>query len=232
MIRRLALFVIAFVCVAATAALWHPGDGVRTEDRNGDGRPDLWRVYDSRGRLVRVAIDTNFDGRSDVDEFFERDALVRRESDRNFDDRVDLVEDFDVGTHAHVRSIEDVDNDGTADVLILYQSNRPVFRKVLDHPAAGAATRRGQPAPSWRSADALLFPLADPFRADQGVRSAGVGQDDGGTTALLVDAVPVSRARAWGTLQASSTARASKPRPVASFPGFQPSPRGPPVRPA
>src|SRR4249920_1079341 len=113
---RLLLAGLCTLSCAAAVALWtgRPGRDVRTEDQNHDGRPDVWRAYDRHGHLARVAVDTNFDGRSDVQEFYEDGALVRRESDRDFNDRVDLVQEFDAKTAESMRSVVDVDFDGTA----------------------------------------------------------------------------------------------------------------------
>src|SRR5476651_100432 len=125
--RPLVVILCAVACAAAVAVwLRSPAGSVRTEDQNGDGRPDIWRVYDRQGQLSEVTVDTNFDGRSDVHEYYERSALVRRESDRDFNGRVDLVEEFEPTTHEHVRSVVDVDFDGTADLLVLFQGGQPV----------------------------------------------------------------------------------------------------------
>ena len=72
-LRRRAVTVLlsVFVCSAALASLWAPLDETRTEERNRDGRPDLWRSHAGDGRILTVAVDTNFDGRSDVEEFYE-----------------------------------------------------------------------------------------------------------------------------------------------------------------
>src|SRR5215510_2619568 len=91
---------VAFLCAVACAAVvvtaaWPDRRFVRTDDRNGDGRPDVWRHYDAQGRPTRVDIDKNFDGRSDVQEYYDHGVLVRRDSDLNFNDQVDLVEEFD-----------------------------------------------------------------------------------------------------------------------------------------
>ena len=110
-------------------SLWSRAGHVRTADQNGDGRLDIWRTYDRHGRLTQVAIDTNFDGRADVQEYYERGALVRRESDRDFNDRIDLVQEFDPTTRERARSVIDVDFDGSADLLVLFQSGQPVFSK-------------------------------------------------------------------------------------------------------
>src|ERR1700757_1203811 len=101
--------VVALLCVlgcALTAALsLRPvARGIRTADRNGDGRPDLWRIYDSHGQLAEVDVDSNFDGSPDVHELYERGSLIRRESDRNFNGFTDLIEEFDVETHSQTRS--------------------------------------------------------------------------------------------------------------------------------
>src|ERR1700681_477964 len=132
MTRRLHQSLLVSVCAIACAAvaatwLWSPAAHVRSADRNGDGRPDIWRTYSRQGQLSYVAIDTNFDGRADVQEYYEHGALVRRESDRDFNDRVDLVQEFDPTTQEHVRSVVDVDSDGTADLLVLFQDGQPVF---------------------------------------------------------------------------------------------------------
>ena len=158
-LRRLLVPILAALLCAAAAFLWQwsPGRSV-TEDRNGDGHPDVWRTYDRQGRLSEVAIDTNFDGRSDVHEYYENGALVSRASDRNFDDRVDLVQQFDYTTHDQVRAVEDVDYDGTADLLVLFQGGRPVFSRWADRGTPGQATPS-----SSRNRDIALRTAADPL---------------------------------------------------------------------
>src|SRR6516162_8946961 len=162
------------ICTTVAASLWSAGyphsvvnvQSVRTDDRNGDGRPDVWRTYDREGLVIEQAIDSNFDGRSDVHEYYVRGALVHRESDRNFDDRVDLVEDFDATTHEHVRSVVDSDFDGTADLLVLFQAGRPVFSKW----APSAQTTARDPIVA-RPGSRDLAPLTDPFTSDLTFRS-------------------------------------------------------------
>ena len=53
------------------------GRDVRTDDKNRDGRPDVWRVYDRQGQLATMTVDTNFDGRSDVHEYFAGSFVVK-----------------------------------------------------------------------------------------------------------------------------------------------------------
>jgi len=185
--RRLVAAVTTLACIADGAA-WvrSAGTSVRTEDRNGDGRPDVWRFYDGRGELVRVLTDTNFDGRSDQDERYVGDALVSREVDRNFDQRIDAIEEFDPVTHQSTRTLIDVDFDGTADVLVLFQDGRPVFSKWADTTPPSARVR------SIRSA----FSLRDPFYLDPTIRQRAEGVSFAETIGVLptVD-VPRKRIR-------------------------------------
>jgi hypothetical protein len=164
---------ILFVLLCASAASVSQWSSPRrvTEDRNGDGRPDVWRTYDRQGRLVEVAVDTNFDGRSDVHEHYEGGALVRREVDRNFDDRVDLVQQFDYASHDQVRAVEDVDYDGTADLLVLFQEGHAVFSKWAHRATPAMATGSSAPNPEVapRTADDPLTPFDDPFQDDLAV---------------------------------------------------------------
>jgi hypothetical protein len=165
--RTLAFVLGVLTCVAAgwfSTSL--PHRSTRTEDLNRDGRPDVWRAYGRDGRIARVAVDTNFDGRSDVEEFYENGILVRRQTDRNFDDQIDLVQDFDPATRQIVRSLTDVNADGVADLLILFQNGTPVFSKWM---STGARDRlpetlaRAAAQPSNEPPAALL----DPFSGDR-----------------------------------------------------------------
>src|SRR6202035_769290 len=93
--RYLALLCVVACATVATVEVWPAARHLRTEDHNGDGRPDIWRRYDNRGQLTEVDVDSNFDGSPDIEEYYERGILVRRESDRNFNGQADLVEEFD-----------------------------------------------------------------------------------------------------------------------------------------
>jgi hypothetical protein len=223
----------AFASVAAAAVLLSlPAGYVRTEDHNGDGRPDVWRAYDRHGQLAEVAVDTNFDGRSDVHEYYERGALVRRESDRDFNDRVDLIEEFDPVTREPLRSVEDVDYDGTADLLVLFQGGQPVFRKWAHSPtpAVPGGGPAGHAAVSTRTADDRLVPLEDPFRTDTAVRSVRVAAGSGDCVGLSTSGgLPGPWSHVGSPLASSSGLE------CLGHPGSQstildtPSSRGPPV---
>lgn len=67
--------------------------GMREEkkDKNGDGKMDQWFQYNSKGKLVQKATDTNADGKPDQFQTFpggSRDLAIK-EYDRNFDGKID-----------------------------------------------------------------------------------------------------------------------------------------------
>jgi hypothetical protein len=233
--RSVAL-VCVLVCAAAAAVSLAPAAGrVRMEDRNGDGRPDVWRQYDQWGTLTEVAIDSNFDGRSDVYEYYDQGALVRRESDRNFNGQIDLVEEFEGTTHENFRSVIDVDYDGTADLLVFFRGGRLVVSQWA-HPVVAELKRRGEaPARHARnvgSSDGAgqLTPMADPFRRDPAVRGTHgpLGSDvcvglstSGGLPGSSIDAAVLMAS------SASVVAPGDQPRSLT--PVLPRSPRGPPL---
>jgi len=186
--KRLSTRCVAFLCVVACATVgavevWSVAQQVQTEDHNGDGRPDTWRRYDSRGQLSRVDVDSNFDGRPDIEEYYERGVLIRRESDRNFNGQTDLVEEFDAETHAQTRSVIDSDYDGTADLLVLFRDGRPVFwKRTCSSKAAGNPIRSSSRDDENNASH--LARLTDPFDSDVSLRAMHTGPSADGCVGL------------------------------------------------
>jgi len=186
------------LCCATGSLLW-TGASVRSADRNGDGRPDIWRTYDRAGHMSEVAIDTNYDGRVDRREFYENGALVRRESDRDFNDRVDLVQTYDPRTRQPVRTVADVDFDGVADLLVLFRDSKVVLSKW---------SHAGTPGPQ-RFAGNQLAPFVDPFLGDLALREVQLsGPADSGVVLSTFTALPAeeyTRGAPIATAAATST---------------------------
>ena len=229
--RRLHRLLGVSVCAAATAAsLWSPVADICSADLNGDGRPDSWRRYDRQGQLSEVAVDTNFDGRADVQEYYERGALVRRESDRDFNDLVDLVQEFDPATSESTRSVADVNFDGVADLLVLFRDGQPVFSKWApsDEPAV-ARTSVLKADTSSRTANDQLAPFQDPFSTDLSVRAVRVLASAGDSVGLSSSGgLPASRPDGNSPLAFSSAISGqdvSRPATISIVPY---PPRGPP----
>ena len=232
--RCVALLCTVACVTVAVAAVWPTDRGVRSDDRNGDGRPDTWRRYDNRGQLTEVDVDSNFDGRSDIQEYYDRGVLVRRESDRNFNDQVDLVEEFDAVTHEHIRSIFDVDYDGTADFLVLFHDGRPVFSEQTDPLTVDA--RHGSEVSDHdfqrvpRDGADHLAPLGDPFDTDTAVRGTRAGSNSDDCVVLsTADGLPTTAVRTVGPLVSSTELVIRDVQPDALTAFFPRSPRGPPL---
>jgi len=227
---KITAVVASIAAAAATLALCLPGSSVRTEDRNHDGRPDFWRSFDDRGRVASEAVDSNFDGRSDVLDVYEGGVLVRRESDRDFNDRVDLVQEFDPDTHQLSRSVADSNADGVGDLLVLFQDGRPVFWKTAPPVTAVAHRTAGhQATDGHRAKNDPLVPLADPFSSDLSVKanrliSTGVAFVPSSPIGRIVEPdSPATVLPATAHLLAAGTGARSAALVDA------PSPRGPPV---
>jgi hypothetical protein len=230
-VRSAVLVAILFWIAAPELSLWAASQRVATLDRNGDGRPDLWRTYNSQGEVVSLAIDTNFDGRSDVEEYYDHGALVARDSDRNFDNQIDLVEKFDETTQEHVQSIADEDFDGTADVLVLFQDGRQVFSEVASRWISDGATAPAV-APDRAPNGGTLVRLANPFDNDLVIQKSKAALNAFGRgwtaprvfTCLLPEGVTLLSPSGWIQLPAGCHrhAKALDAR----------SPRGPPLAPS
>ena len=220
------------VIVAEVSASPHSRH-LRTEDRNGDGRPDVWQQDDDDGQPSEVRIDTNFDGRADVQQYYVHGTLVRRESDRNFDNRIDLVEEFDPTTHDHIRSVVDCDYDGSADLLILFHDGRPVFSKQVRTLAVGVRPTgdilgRDYQLDSRRD-DESLAPLTDPFRADASLRGPEAqSSSQAGASLSIPRDVPPSRLGTSSPLPRTARLIAGDVRAVEVVRLRVRSPRGPP----
>jgi len=230
---RLATLLAVSVCTAAVTSLWPPAGNLRVDDRNGDGAPDMWRLYDSDGQLSEVDVDTNFDGQPDVQEYYEQGALIRRESDRDFDNRIDVVEEFDPTTHEHVRSIFDVDRDGAADLLVLVRGNQRVFTKWAIQPTSSASRSDSvDRTHSWQpiSGNAGLTALRDPFVADLALRAVrAFTRFDDCVGVSTSGGLPTCRRDVVSAITSTSGLPGSPFSAPSSFTSLPGSPRGPPV---
>jgi hypothetical protein len=228
-IRLVALLCVASCTTVAGIGLWPARQLVSTVDQNGDGRPDVWRRYDVRGQLTEVDVDSNFDGSPDIQEYYQRGVLVRRESDRNFNGRADLVEEFDPLTQSQTRSVVDFDDDGTADLLVLFRGGRPVYSRQT----CWFERSRVPPAPQSqaRGGDGRLVALADPFASEITLRAKPISSaSDEWIGPAMSDSLPAPCGSKLRQPDRSATRVASDRGPNA-LPLLLPrSPRAPPVR--
>ncbi len=108
-----------------------PGRTQSEYDTNGDGIPDVRRVYqlsgedrDRHSTLICREVDLNHDGTKDMFRFYnEEGRTMREEEDRNFDGRIDLISYFDRGEV--VRREQDTNADGQVDMRVFYRNRQP-----------------------------------------------------------------------------------------------------------
>jgi hypothetical protein len=227
--RWLAAFLALCGCATGFVGYAFHDETVATEDLNRDGQPDVWRVHDEDGRLTEVVRDSNFDGLPDVREYYDRGVLVRRESDRNFNNQIDLIEDFDATTGQHVRSVVDVDYDGTADVLLLFQGTHVALVKRAPRNGLAAHGLTGE-APG---VGARLRALDDPFRGDLAVRQGGV--PDGPSLVLdlsITGGLPTTNRTVVCILVPASRVPGAALDLIGTTEFGAASPRGPPLSPS
>lgn len=108
-----------------------PGRTQSEYDTNGDGVPDVRRVYQVTGEdreahstLICREVDLNHDGTKDMFRFYnEEGRTLREEEDRNFDGRIDVISYFDRGEV--VRREQDTNADGQVDMRVFYRNRQP-----------------------------------------------------------------------------------------------------------
>jgi hypothetical protein len=90
-------------------------------DRDFDGEPDYFILYDEDANKIEEALDYNFDGEMDDFYYYENDVMIRREIDSNYDGFVDIYVYLYEGVY--IKKIErDTDYDGEIDFIKDYGS--------------------------------------------------------------------------------------------------------------
>jgi hypothetical protein len=87
----------------------------RISDLNHDGKADLYEYYDGNGTIRRREADYDDNGVIDSIEYFEGGKLVRREYDTTGQHRIDTWDYFDKDSGRHLRRERDTNNDGKVD---------------------------------------------------------------------------------------------------------------------
>jgi hypothetical protein len=108
-----------------------PGRTQSEYDTNGDGIPDVRKVYEVSGEgaeirstLVCREVDLDHDGTKDMFRFYNAEGrTLREEEDRDFDGRIDVITFFDRGEV--VRRELDTNRDGQVDMRVFYRERRP-----------------------------------------------------------------------------------------------------------
>ena len=57
--KIIVFFIIIFLALSASFCF---AENITIEDKNKDGKPDMWIYYDNNKRLVKIEGDRNYDG--------------------------------------------------------------------------------------------------------------------------------------------------------------------------
>jgi hypothetical protein len=96
----------------------------RTTDLNHDGKADLYEYFDANGQVRRREADYDADGVVDAIEYYQNGKLVRRELDTTGQHRIDTWDFFDVNTGKRIRRERDTTNDGRVDQWWTYDGDK------------------------------------------------------------------------------------------------------------
>jgi hypothetical protein len=96
----------------------------RTTDLNHDGLPDLYEYFDASGQVRRREADYDGSGVVDAIEYYQNGKLARRELDTTGQHRIDTWDFFDVNTGKRVRRERDTTNDGRVDQWWSYDGDK------------------------------------------------------------------------------------------------------------
>lgn len=98
-------------------------ESCRTSDLNHDGKADLYEYFDPSGQVRRREADYDADGVVDAIEYYQNGKLIRRELDTTGQHRIDTWDFFDANTGKRVRRERDTTNDGRVDQWWTYSGD-------------------------------------------------------------------------------------------------------------
>jgi hypothetical protein len=132
----------------------------RISDLNRDGKPDLFEYYDKAGQLRRREADYDDNGIVNAIEIYENGKLVRAELDTTNQGRIDTWDTFDPATGKRIKRERDSSGDGRVDQWWTYDGD--VATIALDKNGDGKPDPdtvvtlggSGAPAPAPSAADA------------------------------------------------------------------------------
>jgi len=96
----------------------------KTEDKNKDGKPDLWIFYDDNNRPLKIENDRNFDDKLDLWIIYGEKGARVTQIDLNFDGRPDMYSYYRYGQRIKLEI--DTDYDGKLDQINEYSDDRLV----------------------------------------------------------------------------------------------------------
>lgn len=96
----------------------------RITDLNHDGKPDLYEYYDASGTIRRREADYDDNGIVDAIDYYESGKIVRREYDTTGQHRIDTWDYFDKDSGKRLRRERDTNNDGKVDQWWVWEGDK------------------------------------------------------------------------------------------------------------
>jgi len=96
----------------------------RVSDMNHDGKPDMYEYFDKAGQIRRREVDFDDNGIANLIEHYENGKLVSRELDTTNQGRLDTWDTFDPATGKIVKRERDSTNDGRIDQWWTYEGDK------------------------------------------------------------------------------------------------------------
>jgi hypothetical protein len=117
--------IISYIIVLSTltVSLCFAGE-IKKEDKNNDGKPDMWLYYDDNNRPVKIESDRDYDGKLDFWITYGEKGQRKTEIDLNFDGRADMYTYYQYGQRVKLEI--DTDYDGKFDQISEYRDGKTV----------------------------------------------------------------------------------------------------------
>ena len=96
----------------------------RVSDMNHDGKPDMYEYFDKTGQIRRREVDFDDNGIANLIEHYENGKMVSRELDTTNQGRLDTWDTFDPATGKMVKRERDSTNDGRIDQWWTYEGDK------------------------------------------------------------------------------------------------------------
>src|SRR3989338_8228935 len=93
--RKIITFYLNILLISTVSICF--AEETKTEDKNNDGKPDMWIYYDENKRPVKIENDRNFDGRPDMYSYYQYSQRIKLEIDSDYDGKLDQVNEYREG---------------------------------------------------------------------------------------------------------------------------------------
>jgi hypothetical protein len=131
--------ILAVVAALLTAPAWAQ-EKIMRQDTNEDGKIDQIALFDRRGKIIKLEIDSNADELMDRFQYYEREQIIwfyngdeeaiRAEKDLTGDSRVDTWYHYHKGSLITVE--EDTNADGKPDLWEEFDESEAMVKRLID----------------------------------------------------------------------------------------------------